>query len=126
VVWSSFITSRDPNRTHRIQIFWYCCCFGYVGKTVVTKHVAMDMAFNSSSYTACINYAATDRCLVKRRLTMYHSGFQASCHNIDKCICRQSLKVPSSAEVELYLNSTIYLHGIMLIWPITAAARSKI
>jgi hypothetical protein len=39
-------------------------------------------AFSSSSYTARVKSAATASCLVKRRLTMDLSVFQASCHNI--------------------------------------------
>jgi hypothetical protein len=46
----------------------------------------MDMAFSSSSYIACIKTVSTARCLVKRLLTLDHSGFEASCHNIVICI----------------------------------------
>jgi hypothetical protein len=40
------------------------------------------MAINSSNYTACVNFAATACCLVKRRLTVDHSGILAPCHSI--------------------------------------------
>jgi hypothetical protein len=59
LVWPPFITSREPDRTHRLQGFQSCCspmrCVGYACNTVVTVLLTSchRYAFNISSYTAC-------------------------------------------------------------------------
>jgi hypothetical protein len=47
------------------------------------------------SKVQAIQRVATARCLVKRHLTVDHSGFQASCHNIKNSVHSRRKRTPS-------------------------------
>jgi hypothetical protein len=97
VVWSSFITSREPKTEHAVQQYMYSSVVIWVSVVTGTRiNLAVTNLLSEALSRECMfallcksrsnGPTVTGQRSAKRCPALDHSGFQASCHNINTAV----------------------------------------